>query len=128
MKEVQLPSLREFLTRRGELVKLLGNMMKKLKIIPLGDRVLIEALSEEERLKKTKSGIVIPDTVGAEKVDRGFVVAVGEGAISENGKKIPMNIKKGQTVIFPEFSAEKIKVDNKEYYIVSEKNILAVIE
>ena len=103
-------------------------MVKKLNIIPTGDRVLVEALSEEERMQKTKSGIVLPDTADKEKVDRGRVVAVGPGKTTENGRKISPVVKKGQIVIFPEFSAEKIKVDDKEYYVVSESNILAVIE
>jgi chaperonin GroES len=103
-------------------------MAKKFNIAPLGDRVLIEALSEEERVKKTKSGIVIPETVDKEKVDRGRVVAVGPGKITEDGKKIPVSVKKGQIVIFSEYSADKIKVDDKEYYIISENNILAIIE
>jgi len=103
-------------------------MAKKINIKPLGDKVLVQALSEDERAKKTKSGIVIPDTVDKEKVDRGRVVEVGPGKIDEKGKKIPVAVKKGQLVIFPEFSSEKIKVDGEEYYIVSEGNILAVIE
>lgn len=97
---------------------------KKTSIKPLGDRVLIEALSEEERLKKTKSGIVIPETVDKEKVDRGTVVAVGPGKT----KQSPIAVKKGQKVIFSEFSADKIKIEDKEYYIISESNILAIIE
>ena len=103
-------------------------MAKKINIKPLGDRVLIQALSDEERVKKTKSGIVIPETVDKEKVDRGRVVEVGPGKTDEKGKKIPMSVKKGQLVIFPEFSAEKIKVGDDEYYIVGEGNILAIIE
>ncbi|MBU1178944.1 co-chaperone GroES [Patescibacteria group bacterium] len=102
-------------------------MAKKFDVIPLGDRVLIEPLSQEDRMKKTKFGIVIPETVDKEKVDRGTVLAVGPGRITEEGKKIPVSVKKGQIVIFSEFSSDKIKVDDKEYYIVSENNILAVI-
>lgn len=89
---------------------------------------MIEPLSEEERMKKTKSGIVIPETVDKEKVDRGRVLAVGSGRVTEEGKKIPVSVKKGQVVIFSEFSAEKIKLEDKEYYIVSENNIAAIIE
>lgn len=103
-------------------------MSKKITILPLFDRVLVEALSEEEKLKKTKTGIVLPETVDKEKVDRGRVVATGPGRTNEDGKKIPVGVKKGQLVVFTEFSAEKIKVEDKEYYIVSENNILAVIE
>jgi chaperonin GroES len=103
-------------------------MVKNISIKPLGDRVLIKALSDEERLTKTKSGIVIPETVDKEKVDRGKVVEVGPGKIDEKGKVLPVTVKAGQTVIFSEYSADKIKVDDQEYYIVSEANILAVID
>ena len=101
---------------------------KKQTIKPLGDRVLIEALSEDELLKKTKSGIVIPETVSDKKVDRGRVVAVGTGRITDAGKKIPILVKKGDMAVFSEYSAEKIKIEDKEYYLVSEGNILAIIE
>jgi len=102
-------------------------MPKKTKIKPLADKVVIEALSEDEKLSKTKSGIVIPETVDNKKVDRGTVVAVGAGKF-EDGKKVPMEVKVGQMVVFSEFSADKIKVDDKEYYIIGEGNILAIIE
>jgi chaperonin GroES len=101
---------------------------KKLTIKPLFDRVLIEPLSEEERLIKTKSGIVLPDSVDKEKIDRGVVLEVGPGKMTDSGKKIPMTVKKGQIVVFPEFSADKIKVDDKDYYVVAEGNIMAVID
>jgi len=101
-------------------------MAKKMKIKPLADKVVIEALSEDEKLTKTKSGIVIPDTVDNKKVDRGTVVAVGPGRF-EDGKKVPMEVKAGQIVVFSEFSAEKLKVDDEEYYIIGEGNILAII-
>lgn len=101
---------------------------KKTIISPLGDRVLVEALSEEERIKKTKTGIVLPETADKEKMDRGRVAAVGPGRVTDEGKKLQMSVKKGQIVVFPEFSAEKIKANDKDYYIISEGNILAVIE
>lgn len=103
-------------------------MIKKISIKPLRDGVLIQALSDDERAKKTKSGIVIPETVDNGKIDRGRVVEVGPGKVDENGKTIPVAVKKGQLVVFPEFSSEKIKVGDEEYYLVSEGNILAVIE
>ncbi|MBU4210730.1 co-chaperone GroES [Patescibacteria group bacterium] len=99
---------------------------KKQTIKPLGDRVLIETLSEDELVKTTKSGIVIPETVSDKKVDRGRVVAVGTGRVTDAGKKIPISVKKGDMAIFSEYSAEKIKVNDKEYYLVSEGNILAL--
>ena len=103
-------------------------MAKKSAIKPLGDRVLIEPLSEEERGIKTSAGIIIPETVDKEKIDRGRILETGPGKVNEAGKRIPLGVRAGQTVIFSEFSADKIKVGDKEYYIVSEQNILAVID
>lgn len=92
-------------------------------ITPLGDRVLIQIPPREE---KTASGIIIPETVGEERTDsrRGKVVAVGEGKY-DDGKLVPMQVKKGDEVLFQ--WGEKIEMDDEEYYIVSENNILAVI-
>ncbi|MDD5032722.1 MAG: co-chaperone GroES [Candidatus Pacebacteria bacterium] len=102
---------------------------KKISINPLSDRVLVEPLSEEDKFKKTKAGIVIPETAGGhEKMNRGIVVGVGPGKMSEEGKRLPMSVKKGQTVIFSEYSAEKVKIDGEEYYIIGEGSILAVVE
>ena len=100
-------------------------MSNKVRIRPLGDRVLIEPLAKEE---KTKSGIIIPGTADKERPEQGVVIAVGEGRITDDGVKQPMIIKKGQKVIFSKYGPDEIKVDNKEYLIVSESNILAVIE
>jgi chaperonin GroES len=100
-----------------------------IKIKPLHNNVLIEPLTEEERGVKTKSGIIIPETVDKEKPDQGRVIEVGPGKRDENGKIIPMSVKKGQKVIFSRpYSVEEIKVDNKKYFIINEENILAIIE
>lgn len=104
---------------------------KKTIIKPLADRVLVEPLSEEDKMTTTKGGIVIPETVDKDRMEkgsRGIVVEVGPGKLSKEGKVIPLFVKKGQMVIFSEFSGDKIKVASKEYFIVSESNILAVIE
>ncbi|MCR4283906.1 MAG: co-chaperone GroES [Parcubacteria group bacterium] len=98
------------------------------KIKPLGDRVLVEPVSAEDRGAKTKSGIIIPDTIDKEKPEQGTVIAVGPGRIGDNGKLIPMSIKKGQKVIFSKYGPDEIKIGGKEYYILSESSILAVIE
>lgn len=100
--------------------------MKNNKIKPLGDRVLVEPLTSDA--EKTKSGIIIPDTVSKEKSEEGKVVAVGEGRRGEDGKLIPVAVKKGQRVLFSKYGPDEIKVDGKEYYIISEANILAIIE
>lgn len=103
-------------------------MAKNIAIKPLGDRVLIEPISGEMSDSKTKSGIIIPDTVSKERPEQGVVIAVGEGRVTDDGKLIPVKLKKGQTVIFAKYGPEEIKVDGKEYLIVSESNILAVID
>ncbi|MBU4224031.1 co-chaperone GroES [Patescibacteria group bacterium] len=98
------------------------------KTIPLHNNVLIEPLSDEERGTKTKSGILIPETVGKEKPDQGKIVEVGPGKRDANGKIVPMSVKKGQRVVFAKYGPDEIKVGDKKYYIISEDNILAIIE
>ena len=97
-------------------------------IKPLGDRVLVEPLSDEEREKTTKLGIVIPDTVEKEKSERGRIIAIGPGKMTDEGKLIPLSVKKGQIVIFSKYGPDEIKVGDKEYYIIKEENILAILE
>lgn len=99
--------------------------MSKVNIKPLGDRVLVEPLAKEE---KTKSGIIIPDTANGERPEQGTVIAVGEGKMTDDGILLPMKVKKGQKVIFSKYGPDEIKVDGKEYLVVSESNILAIIE
>lgn len=94
---------------------------------PLGDKVLIRPLSDEELGAKSPSGILIPDTVDRDKADRGVVVAVGLGRWDEDGeKRIPVGVKVGEKVIFQ--WGDKIEYQDTEYYLVSESNISAVIE
>jgi len=97
----------------------------KMKIMPLGDRVLVRPKGEEE--KKTASGIYIPDTVSKEKPEQGKVVAVGEGIYIE-GKLIPLTVKVGDNVIFSKYGYDEIKVDGEEYFVVKQDNILAIIK
>jgi len=96
-------------------------------IKPLADRVLVEPISPDDLLSKTKGGIIIPETVDKERPERGRVVAVGPGKIEE-GRIVPMSVKKGQIVIFSKYGPDEVKVDGKEYFILSESSILAVIE
>jgi len=102
--------------------------MKSANIKPLGDRVLVEPLSDEEREKTTKLGIVIPDTVEKEKSEKGKIINVGPGRMTDEGKLIPLSVKKGQIVVFSKYGPDEIKVGDKEYYIIKEENILAVLE
>jgi chaperonin GroES len=92
-------------------------------IKPLGDRVVIKALAQEE---KTKSGIVLPDTA-KEKPQQGEVLAVGTGKVLENGQKAPMEVKVGDKVIFSKYAGTEIKVDGEEVLILGERDILAII-
>lgn len=103
-------------------------MSKKIGIRPLADRVVVEPLSEHESGKQTKGGIFIPDTVDKERSEQGVVVAVGPGKFSDDGKLLPMNVKVGDRVLFAKYGPDEIKIDGKEYFILSESSILAVVE
>ncbi|KKT57703.1 MAG: 10 kDa chaperonin [Candidatus Giovannonibacteria bacterium GW2011_GWC2_44_9] len=96
-------------------------------IKPLGDRVLIESLSDEEKAKQSKGGILIPDTADKEKPQEGKVLAVGEGRRLENGSLTPLSVKAGDKVLFSKYGPTEIKIDDKEYLIAKEEDILAII-
>lgn len=101
--------------------------MSEVKIKPLGDKVVIRPLTDEESGSTSASGIIIPDTAAKEKGDQGIVVAVGAGKFDEDGeKRIPMEVKEGDRVVFKSWS-EKLKVDNEEYWIITESDILGII-
>lgn len=95
-----------------------------MKIQPLGDRVLVEPMKEDE---VTKGGIIIPDTA-KEKPQQGKVVAVGTGKLDDQGHKIPFNVKKGDLVLMPKYGGTEFKVDGKEYQIMREEDILGILE
>ena len=95
-----------------------------MKLKPIGDKIIVEPEKEEE---KTKSGIVLPDTA-KEKPQRGKVIAVGPGKILDNGQRSPMEIKEGDIVIYSKYAGTEIKIDDKEYLIVSDRDILSVLE
>ncbi len=94
-----------------------------MKIKPLGERVLIELVKEEE---VAKGGIIIPDSA-KEKPQEGRVIAVGTGKLDEHGKVVPFHVKKGDWVLMPKYGGTEVKVDGNEYQIVREDDILAVI-
>ena len=96
-----------------------------IKIHPLGDRVLIEPITEEE---KTKAGIYLPDTASKERPEQGKVIAVGDGRMLDSGKMAPLKVKKGDRVLFTKYGPNEIKVDGKEYLIAKEEDILAVLK
>ena len=98
----------------------------KTDIKPLGDRVLIEPVSEEA--DKTKSGIYLPETAEKERPMRGRVVAIGGGRLLESGKRQPLPLKKGDLVLFTKYGPTEFKVEDKEYLIAKEEEELAIIE
>lgn len=93
-------------------------------IRPLGDRVIVKRSKEEEA---TKAGIILPDTA-KEKSERGEVIAVGAGKMMENGSRSAMSVKVGEKVLFKKYGPDEIKVDGVEVLVISEEDILAVIE
>jgi len=97
--------------------------MAKVKIQPLGDRVLVEAIEEAEQVK---GGIVIPDSA-KEKPLEAKVVALGTGKTDDNGKKIPFDVKVGDVVLTSKYGGTEVKYDDKEYKILSSSDILAIV-
>jgi len=95
-----------------------------MKIRPLQDRVIVKRIEEEDT---TKGGIIIPDTA-KEKPIEGKVVAVGGGKILENGTKQPLEVKKGDRVLFGKYAGTDIKVDGEEHLIMREDDIIAIVE
>ena len=92
---------------------------------PLYDHVIIKPIAEDE---VTKSGIVLPDTVDKEKPEKGEVYAIGPGKITEKGERAIMSVKVGDKVMFKKYSPDEVKVDGEEYLVISEADIIAVIE
>jgi len=95
-----------------------------MKIRPLGDRILLKRVEEEE---KSKGGIFIPDSA-KEKPQEGKVVAVGKGKLSEDGKLLPLEVKAGDRVLFGKYSGTEVKIEGEEHLIVREDDILGIIE
>jgi len=95
-----------------------------MKIRPLQDRLILKRVEEEE---KTKGGIIIPDSA-KEKPQEGEIIAVGPGKVTDDGKKIPMDVKKGDRVLFSKYAGTEIKIDGEDHLIMREDDILGVIE
>lgn len=96
-----------------------------MKIKPLSDYVLIEAVTQKE---KTESGIFLPDTAEKERPEQGRVIAVGSGKKTSSGKVILMEVKVGDRVLFTKYGPNEIEIDGKEYLIAREEDILAILE
>lgn len=102
--------------------------MSELKIKPLADRVVVRPLTDEEVGKVSASGIIIPETAKQDKPEQGIVVAVGSGKWDEDGeKRLPIEVKVGDKVLFSKYAYDDVKIDNVEYYVLSESNLLAII-
>ncbi|PJE51441.1 MAG: co-chaperone GroES [Candidatus Yanofskybacteria bacterium CG10_big_fil_rev_8_21_14_0_10_36_16] len=95
-----------------------------MKIKPLSDRVVLEPVKEENK----KGGIILPETVSKERPEQAKVVAVGPGKMGDDGKLIPVSLKKGQVVLFTKYGPNEVKVEDKEYLIAREEDVLAVLE
>lgn len=94
-------------------------------IKPLSDHVVIEPLRQEE---KTKSGILLPETVEKERPEQGKIIAVGPGRKTDEGKVVPLDVKTGDLVLFTKYGPNEVKIDDKEYLIAKEEDILAILE
>ncbi|MGQ9645192.1 MAG: co-chaperone GroES [Thermodesulfobacteriota bacterium] len=95
-----------------------------MKVRPLHDRIIVKRLEEED---KTKGGIIIPDTA-KEKPYEGRVIAVGDGRIKDDGTKIPMEVKKGDRILFAKYAGSDVKINGEDHLIMKEDDVLAVIE
>lgn len=94
------------------------------KIRPLGDRILVERITEEE---KTKSGLIIPDTA-KEKPQEAKVVAVGPGTLKDDGTRTPLDVKEGDKVLFSKWGGTEIKLNGNEYLILREEDVLGIVQ
>jgi chaperonin GroES len=113
--------------RAPELERQLGDNNwrgEQMKIRPLHDRILVERLEEKE---VKKGGIIIPDTA-KEKPQEAKVIAVGNGKVSEDGKKISLDVKAGDKILFGKYSGSEVRLDDKEYLILREEDVLAILE
>lgn len=92
---------------------------------PLHDNIIVKQLEEE---KVTKSGIIIPDTTKGEKKEQGEVIAVGKGRVNDKGELVPLEVKVGDKILFSKYSPSEIKIDDQEYLVMKESDVLAIIE
>ena len=94
------------------------------RIRPLADRVVVKPQEKEER---TRGGIYLPDTASKEKPQEGVVMAVGEGKLDDNGKRTPVAVKSGDRVLFAKYAGTEVKIEDDDYLIRAEKDILAIV-
>lgn len=96
----------------------------EVRVKPLGDRVLVEPIEQED---KTAGGVYLPDTA-KEKPQKGKILAVGSGRVLENGQKVPLEVREGQTVLYGKYSGNEVKVNGREYLIVRETDVYAILD
>ena len=96
---------------------------KKIKLTPLGDRILVKPMAQEE---KTKGGIILPDSA-KEKPQKGEVIAVGKGKVTDDGKVIDMEVKPGDIVLYGKYSGTEIKYDGDEFLFMKQGDVLAIV-
>ena len=99
--------------------------MRTMNLKPLSDHLIVKPIEEDIA---TKSGIVLPDTVDKEKPEQGEVVAVGQGRVLDNGNRLPVSVKVGQKVLFKKYSPDEIKIDGENYLVLSESDVMAIVE
>ncbi|PIQ77626.1 co-chaperone GroES [Candidatus Peregrinibacteria bacterium CG11_big_fil_rev_8_21_14_0_20_46_8] len=107
---------------KAELDKKFNEFLKKIK--PMDDRLLVEPVEEDVT---TASGIVLPDTHSKERPQKGRVLAVGPGKLLENGQRVPMTVKVGDTVLYSKYGPTEVKLEGKEIFFVEESSVLAVV-
>jgi chaperonin GroES len=96
-----------------------------MKARPMNDNVIVKPITEDE---VTKSGIVLPDSIDKGRPEKGEVVAIGPGKLLDNGQRAPMSVKAGDKVMFKKYSPDEIEIEKEEYLVISEKDILVIIE
>ena len=95
-----------------------------MKLKPLGDRLIVQAIEEEQT---TASGLVLPDTA-KEKPQKGKIVAIGDGKLDDNGKRIPLEVKEGDEVLYSKYGGTEIKIDGEDLLVLRESDVLALVE
>lgn len=107
---------------KNALDKKFEDFLKRLR--PMDDRILVEPVEEETA---TSFGLVLPDTASREKPQKGKVVAVGPGKLTEDGKRVPMSVKAGDTVLYTKYGPTEVKIEGKEIFFLQESDVLAVV-
>ncbi|MFA6429618.1 MAG: co-chaperone GroES [Patescibacteria group bacterium] len=96
-----------------------------MRLRPLGDRVIVKAATKEEM---SKGGILLPDTASKERPEQGEIIAVGPGKLDDKGVRVAMSVQVGDKVVFKKYSPDEIKMDGEEYLVVSESDLMAIVE